>query len=89
MQIMESALVQTNALVKKALKLLQTALKVQSPLLNSYVTDVMHIDEFTVQPCRLTKPRSLFDGFFSIFSVVNENDYIETPTILQKVGLAK
>ena len=59
---MESALlVQTNALVKKALKLLQTALKVQSSLLNSYVRDVMHIDEYTVQPCRLTNLLIMID----------------------------
>ena len=88
MQITDSALVQTNALVKKALKLLQTALKVQSSLINSYVRDVMHIDEFTVQ-YETDKFIAKTQKLNSIFSVVDENDYSETPTILQEVGLAK
>ena len=51
MQVTESALVQINVLVKKALKLHQTALKVPwSLFLNSYLRDVMYIDVFAAMP---------------------------------------
>ena len=89
---MESAQVQTNAHVKKALKLLQTALKVQLSLSKFYIKRCCAYWRFYCRQMYSKNCQKFIRRLLSnIFSGKWESEclYIEMHTILKKVAVAK